>query len=240
MELAGSQTKGVGFVNARTFTIARFGEEGWSKVLAALSAPDRAIVAGALPVGWYTSELHARLLRAIERTHGKDDFALSVQIGRFSAEHDLKTIHRIFLRLFSPMVAVEKIGELWPRYQTTGSWVVDGSSPTHLVGRLSKWGGNVDPILCLNIGGYVARCLELAGAKDVVIEHARCGALGDASCDFLARWGGDASPGPRTGGGWMLSPMPSGKLPRSPREGGAPGRPPTVLAPAAVKRRSSM
>jgi hypothetical protein len=197
MELAGSQTKGVGFVNARTFTIARFGEEGWTKVLTALSAPDRAIVAGALPVGWYTSELHARLLRAIEKTHGKDDFALSVQIGRFSAEHDLKTIHRIFLRLFSPMLAVEKIGELWPRYQTTGSWVVDGSSPTHLVGRLSKWGGNVDPILCLNIGGYVARCLELAGAKDVVIEHARRQARAPAEAGCCRRCRRESSPGRR-------------------------------------------
>lgn len=199
MQAEGALTKGMGFVNARSFVLARAGSAGWEAVLARLSEDDRATLASIIAVGWYPIGLDARLQRAIDEVHGTGDQATSEAIGRYAAERDLTTIHRIFLRLFSPGFAVEKLTELWPRYHDSGRWTIVESSGTHVIGRLDDWGGNVDAILCRGAAGYIGRCLELAGARHVVMDHPKCRARGDAFCLFTSRWGQIATRGePRT------------------------------------------
>jgi hypothetical protein len=175
-------------MNARSFVVERFGESGWAAVVARLSAQDREIVDTIVAVGWYSLSLYARLIRAIDEVHGVGDCALLVQLGRYEAEKDLTFIHRMFLRMANPAFAVEKIGEYWRRFHDSGTWRIKRVSESHIEGELVDW-GYVDHAACRELGGYMARVLELVGAKGVIMEHPSCRALGDATCSYRARWG---------------------------------------------------
>lgn len=187
-----AKTKGIGFTNVRGFTHARFGEEGWEALIAALSLSDREELQSIIPIGWYSLPLYVRLIRKLDTLHGASDLALLQQLGRYEAEQDLSTVQRTFLRLMNPAFIVEKTGEYWKRFHDTGSWRVERDATEGGRGGvnacLDGW-GVVDAALCLELTAYVGRLLELSGAKNVSIEHSRCRARGDAQCVFHGRWG---------------------------------------------------
>jgi predicted hydrocarbon binding protein len=185
---AAAKTKGVGFVNVRRFTFDRFGEQGWEAVRAELVPEDRRELDGVVPVGWYALALYARLIRALDRVHGAGDLALVVQLGRYEAERDLTTIHRMFLRLANPAFMLDKTAEYWRRFHDTGEWTVERLGPTHVRAYLDGW-GVVDTALCRELVGYLLRTFELLGAKNVRLEHTTCRAHGSDRCTFLGRWG---------------------------------------------------
>ncbi|MEO6418341.1 MAG: 4-vinyl reductase [Polyangiaceae bacterium] len=149
---------------------------------------ERASLEGIVSVGWYSLPLYAKLIRAVDQAHGKANLALLSDLGRFEAETDLTTLYRFILRLANPAFVVEKTGELWRRYHDTGSWTMTRVNDTAVDGVLEGW-GHVDEALCVEALAYMARCLELVGARNVVAEHPRCRARGDADCLFRGRWG---------------------------------------------------
>ncbi len=184
---AGAKTKGVAFLGVRSFVLARFGEPGWEQVLASLSAEDREDVQGVVAVGWYDLARYARLIRAIDATHGAGDLQLVAPMARFAAETDLKIYHRLFFRMLNPAAAVEKSGEYWRRYHDTGTWDMQRVSSTEATGTLTGW-GIADDAMCLELCAYIGRVLELVGAKHVKLEHPRCRARGADACFFECRW----------------------------------------------------
>jgi predicted hydrocarbon binding protein len=187
--MAGAVTKGIGFTNVRNFVKEKWGDEGWEAVLQRLRPDDRDVLASVVPIGWYSLALYAQLIRAVDEVHGYGDLSVLVQLGRYEAEKDLTTIHRMLLRLVNPATVVEKSMDYWRRFHDTGTWNIRRVSPTEVEGLLEGW-GVVDHALCRELGGYLARLLELVGARSVVVEHPRCRANGDADCFFSARWAG--------------------------------------------------
>lgn len=187
MQAGEAKTKGVGFVNVKSFTRARYGDAGWDAALERMSPADREELMSIIPMGWYSLPLYARLIRVIDGLHGFGDLALVRDLGRFEAEKDLTTIHRVLLRLANPAFIVEKAGEMWRRYHDTGTWTIKRESPTRVSGTLDGW-GCVDEALCKEAAAYMARSLELVGARGVVLEHPLCRATGAERCFFLARW----------------------------------------------------
>lgn len=183
----GAQTKGVAFLGVKGYVLATFGEAGWQRVLDALDPADAETVRGALAVGWYDLHLYARFIRAIDAALGKGDLSQIRPMARFAAENDLKIYHRLFFRLLNPAAAVEKSGEYWRRYHDTGSWEMQRVSPTEAVGTLSGW-GIADDAMCLELCAFMARLLELVGARNVKLDHPRCRARGADACFFRCRW----------------------------------------------------
>jgi hypothetical protein len=180
-------TKGVGFINVSMFARERFGERGYAEVLSSLSDEDREALASVISVGWYDLALYARLIRALDRVRGKDDLSLLSDLGRYEAEHDFTTIHRVFLRFANPDYVVEKAFELWRRFHDTGTWIIVRESERRMLGTLEEW-GVVDEALCKELTAYLQRLLELTGAKDVRVQHATCRAIGSGSCVFIGTW----------------------------------------------------
>lgn len=178
-----AKTKGVGFANCRAFVVERFGEEGWNAVIELLGKSEREELRAIIPMGWYSLDLYVSLIRALDTVHGEGrNMALLFELGRFEAERDLTTIHRVFLRFANPAYVIEKTGELWRRFHDTGTWEI-ARERDGLTGVLTGW-GVVDEGLCVELVGYMGRCLELVGAKSVVMEHPRCRARGDKECRF--------------------------------------------------------
>lgn len=183
-----AKTKGVGFSNVKAFAIERYGQDGWEKVLAELTQPERDELAAIVAVGWYSLSFYAKLIRVVDKVHGYGDLGLLLQLGRYEAEKDLTTLHRMLLRLASPAFAVEKTAEYWRRFHDTGAWTMSREGDSALRGVLEGW-GCVDVALCRELQGYLMRTMELVGAKNVTCEHVRCRAKGDPACVFIGKWG---------------------------------------------------
>jgi hypothetical protein len=183
-----AKTKGISFHNVRTFTLEKYGLEGWIDVLAQLVPEDRRVLDEVVPVGWYSLALYARLIRAVDQIHGAGDLALVVQLGRYEAERDLTTIQRAFLRMASPAFLLEKSAEYWRRFHDTGTWTITREGTTRVRAYLDDWGSG-DAAMCRELIGYLSRAFELVGAKNVRIDHGQCRAHGGERCLFLGSWG---------------------------------------------------
>jgi predicted hydrocarbon binding protein len=182
-----ANVKGVMILNARDFVVARFGDEGWRRVHESFAEGDREALASMIAAGWYDIRLYDRVNRTIDRTLGAGDSALMIAIGRYSAEHDLKTIHRVFLRVANPAYVLEKAAEFWRRYQDSGTWTIVRESPKNVRGTLDGWGSE-DELTCIRLGAYIQRLFELVGAKNGHVDRIRCRARGDEACVFTGGW----------------------------------------------------
>lgn len=229
-------TKGIGFMNVRDFTCARFGPAGWGGLLDGLSSGERAVLAAVVPVGWYDLTLYSRLIRTLDERLGVGDLRLVYALGRFEAERDLTTIQRVFLQLVRPSIAIEQMNKYWKRFHDTGTWTTERGE-REVSARLAGW-GVVDAALCRELVGYLGRTLELLGGSDVFMDHRRCRGRGDDQCEFHATWRSarDEVAAPVVAEG--STPSPSSRTPSTPpppnatlesgrgaRDGGSPDKP---------------
>ena len=179
--------KGRVILNARDFVLARDGNEGWRRVLDVLAPEDRDALASMVPVGWYDIRLNDRVNRAIVDGVGAGRTDVMQALGGYAAGTDLKTIHRLFLRMANPAFVLERLAEFWGRYQDSGVWTVVRTPPNRVHATLAGWGSE-DEATCVRLASYTRRLFELVGAKDVYLERRACRARGDAACVFVGGW----------------------------------------------------
>ncbi|UQA57593.1 4-vinyl reductase [Polyangium aurulentum] len=182
-----ARTKGIGFLHVKAFVTERLGAGAWPQVLARFPALEQRTLDEVVSPAWYDLGLYARLLHVVDEVHGNGDPRFLHALGRFQAERDLSTITRWLLRLFRPSVAIEQMGRYWSRFHDTGKWTLTHRDDRVIAARLESW-GVIDAALCRELSGYLCRTLELLGGREVSLEHTRCRARHDPSCEFRARW----------------------------------------------------
>ncbi len=163
---ARAEFKGLVVVNARAFAESRR-VGAWADVRGRLPDEDRATLDGVISAGWYPIELYDRVHVALADELGEGSMR---DLGRYSAEGDLKTVHRLFLRMASPTFLVQRYGEYWRRYQTTGAWNIEGTPPWRVRARLDDWESRVEPTR-VRLVAYIERMLELIGFESVVVQR---------------------------------------------------------------------
>jgi hypothetical protein len=124
---------------------------------------------------------------AVDDALSRPDFDAIAALSRAIAEHDLTRVHRLFLRLRTPHVVLEKSGEYWSRFYDAGVWTVSRSAPNVAQGELGGIEEN-SPVFCRFLGHYIKRMFELAGAHGVSCVHTRCRCRGAASCRYEGTW----------------------------------------------------
>jgi uncharacterized protein (TIGR02265 family) len=179
--------KGNPIVATRTFVTERYGQDAWKRVLAALPPSDVAVIADALPIGWYRIEVLQRLNRATETVLGDGGGGIARLLGRRTAEIELTTIHRVLLKVATPWYVVERLTMMWQRVQDTGEWKVERVSDTQLIATLTGWAIS-DEIMCIRLAAFFERTLELSGAQAPVIRRGSCIGRGERSCRFDVSW----------------------------------------------------
>jgi hypothetical protein len=182
-----ANTKGINFVNVKAFCDERFGHGAWARVLHAMCADDRAALALVAPEGWHDLALYARLIRTLDATLGRGDLGLIQPLGRYQADRDLSGVFRLVFRFASPIRAVEEASRYWDAMHDSGVWHLRRESDSVVSGVLEGW-GVVDRALCLELGGYMPRVIELSGGNDARMIHPKCRANGEASCYFEMSW----------------------------------------------------
>lgn len=164
------------------------GEEGLDRLSAALSPAARAAVNVPLAKAkWYPFELFVELTLAIDKTFGKGDLALVREIGRFTADANLKTVYKLFYMVGTPKWIIDRAARLWDLHYDSGRLVVmrypGNESEARIVGFATP-----HLVHCQSVWGWCERSLELSGAKEVRGEEVRCRTRGDEECAYHLRW----------------------------------------------------
>jgi len=182
-----AKVKGAVILNGRDFALATAGEHAWGRVLDRLGEEDRQAHAAVIPIGWYDIGLYDRTNRALAETLGGRAEDVMASAGRFAAEHDLKTTHRLFLRLANPAYVIERSASFWGRFQDSGTWTVERQPPNRMRATLAGWGAR-DELTCIRLGAYMFRLFQLVGARNGALERVACTCRGDTVCIFVAHW----------------------------------------------------
>lgn len=168
-------------LRARELFIRRHAADSWERVLAEVSPHTREHTgSGFLETKWYPFEVLVDLSGTADRVLGKGDFALCEQMGRFSCEVTLTTVHRLLLKFGNVGHLVERAATAWRTQFDAGEIVVHEKHPDLYVFEVR---GVPEPSRahCRAITGWMVRAAELSGEDDFHCEE-KCRASGHRSC----------------------------------------------------------
>lgn len=177
--------KGYSLINLKDFVAERFGPQAWGGFVATLPCKDRGSIGSVVRDRWYPLSLHARVNRAFCDHFREGSLSIAQELGCFSAEQDIATIHRWFLRLFRPSTLLRNVNHYWRRGDDTGEWS-SVLKEDEIFLRLSDW-GVVEPAMCQRLLGYFGHLLKLRGPVEM-LRHSQCRDRGDPYCEFHFRW----------------------------------------------------
>jgi hypothetical protein len=182
------ESKGFTLQGALAYVEERHGEAGRARVLAALDDEARTVLSGhVLASSWYPFRVQVAIYEAVDRLWGTGDFALCWQIGRFTAEYEATTIHKLFLKLARLDTWLKVAGTMWSRYYSAGR--LEPGEFTDGGGELRVRDFNpISRAFCHDLGGWFWRTAEMSGKKGVEVRHERCLLAGDDACLYHASW----------------------------------------------------
>jgi hypothetical protein len=164
------------------------GEEGLERLNKSLSPAARAALTVPLnKAKWYPFELFVELIEVIDRVFGKGDMSLARQLGRFTADANLKTVYKLFYMVGTPKWIIDRAARLWDLHYDSGRLVImrypGNESEARIVGFSTPHRAH-----CQSVWGWCERSLELSGAKEVKGVEVRCRAQGDDECAYHLTW----------------------------------------------------
>jgi hypothetical protein len=179
--------KGSAYLSTLAFIVENFGDLAKERVLARLSDEDREMYGHVmLPIQWYPLAPFPRLLRAMEAELGKGDMSLVTERGTWAAIRDMKTVHKVLLKLLNPQWIIEKGQRLWPNFHTSGRWEAERVGDHTARATLHDL-GVVDDAMCATLKGWIIGLLTLAGTTPIV-DHIDCRVRGASACVYQVTW----------------------------------------------------
>ena len=182
------ETKGVALISLKEFVQHKFPDrfEEW---LSSLSKDSQEIMGGAvLASAWYP--LNLGLAEPTQRIcdlfyHGTPQGAW--EAGRFSAEHALKGIYKLFIRVCTPGFLVAKSTTLLNIYYRPIQAVLVAKDADRGVVHVTKF---PEPDLYVEhrIGGWIERALELTGSNGIRVVITESLAKGGAYTEYIGSW----------------------------------------------------
>jgi len=170
-----------GTLRARELFIRSRGGDAWPQVLAEVNPETREHAEpGFLETRWYPYEVLIDLSTTADRVLGSGDLSLCYEMGRFSCEVTLTTMHRLLLKFGNIGHLVERAATAWRTQFDAGEIVVHEKHRDLYVFEVR---GVPEPnrTHCAAITGWMTRAAELSGEDDFDHEE-KCQALGDRYC----------------------------------------------------------
>ena len=82
-----------------------------------------------MPMLWYDLDVLLRVITEVARRLGTTVEAVTTEISRRNAQHDLRTVYRVFLRILRPVVVLGFMPRMWETYFRFGSVHVITNEP---------------------------------------------------------------------------------------------------------------
>jgi hypothetical protein len=189
----GAEVKGGLLIHLSNYVRERRGQAAWDALVAGLPEKDRETLGGlVLAGGWYPIGLWNRTLTAYMRAHAEDLDREAEALARYTADHDLNVVFRVFLKTRDPAFMLKRATSFWRRYYTTGDlepqevakrrWHVTLSAPT---------GEDEGPCeLSCNQGAcaWLRHAVTLTGSESARVEHLECRFHGHGRCLYEVTW----------------------------------------------------
>ncbi len=167
----------------------KLGDQGYANLLQRLGPEDREVFSSPiLQSSWYElSQLIRLMTEAQKDLQLPPGRSIAWEMGRFSADHGLNTIYKVFFKVADPGFIIRKASQVMSTYYDSGRMetVAQEAHSAHL--RLTGF-NEPHRLFCDRIMGWMERTLELAGAHSVRMEHPKCMARGDVCCDYIGHW----------------------------------------------------
>jgi len=183
-----SNIRGMALAAAVKYIKQTYGEEGFKKVVEAMEAGDREVMAGSLnPVNLYSMKAYNSFLDKADKLLGKGDYELCRQVGIFEARETFTGLYKVFLEVGNPHFVIKKAGLAWRTLHDAGDLEVEQTGDKYVRGKVSNF---PDPhkAFCWDLVGYFEKVLEMSGAKNLDVKEIKCRCSGDDCCEFEVRW----------------------------------------------------
>src|SRR5581483_380335 len=179
--------KGAVLKSRFAFIEEHFGKTGVEKVLSRLTQADRTALEVILPIRWYAFDLGERMDAAIVSALGNGDPRFFERLGAASAERNLMTVHKGFLRPGDPHAFLRNAQVIFRTYYDIGRRDYEMTGPTSAVLTTHDAESFSVPD-CLTIVGWHRKALEMCGATGIEIRETECRAKGGAVCRYEISW----------------------------------------------------
>lgn len=184
----GIKSKGFTLRGAMGFVEAKYGPGSMEKVMERVDPDLRETLAGLVhPSSWYPFRFQVELYEAIDRAFGRGDFALCREIGRYTAEAEANSFHKVLIKLASLKSWLRVAGSMWGMYYSAGNLRVEemgdaggtmGVTSFHPISRA----------FCEDLAGWLQKTAEMSGKKGVSVTHTQCLLDGAPACLYHATW----------------------------------------------------
>ncbi len=181
--------RGASVVSRVRFVQERFGEDAWRKVLGRMNENDRNILSGALSAtATYPQETYTRLVDTVNELFDDGNGNLTRQMGHFTAQSDLRSIHKHFFREGDPLFTLKLMPTIFQHYVPSGRMSVEEAETGRVVLRLANR-GEVDRNFCAHtVPGWLAGAVDLAGGRNTRVAHPTCHYGGGDGGTYVIEW----------------------------------------------------
>ena len=158
--------KGSAILSSINYIKDKFGDAGLDKIKENLTDDEREILSDIIlqPI-WYPIKLYVSLTHKIDSILGIGDLSTAKDLGKYEAEHDLKTIYRIFYVLGSPEFIIKQSAKLFTTYFEDGDLRIAESDKNNAIAELYDF-PSLDQAVLHRISGFMEKTLELSGGKN--------------------------------------------------------------------------
>lgn len=181
------EVKGTAVIPSAIFVKEKFGSR-YDEWLNSLSKPSSDIVKNATTLGWYPFKeaVVEPTQKICDLFYGGKE-AGAVEVGRFSADHGLNRIYKVFVKLGSPQFIITKASDIMSNYYKGCTMKVVESTKTSAVAQISDF-PEMHRLAELRIVGWIERALEINGAKNIKLTVSKSVSKGDAVSELSATW----------------------------------------------------
>jgi hypothetical protein len=185
----GLKVRGMALLACRAYVKERFGEAGWTRLMAQLPPDHQREVWNTLVLstGWYEVRVFDVFLDAAQQVFGAEDPRMGRGMGDRIARADLKFYHSLVMPLLSPARVLGAVSRIWPTYWSQGGMSVVDRADKSL--RIVLDNPGVPPLLCGAIApGWGATAIELTRTRCIRVDEVQCVRKGAATCEYIAEW----------------------------------------------------
>jgi hypothetical protein len=109
------------------------------------------------------------------------------EAGRYSAEHALKGIYKIFVKIGSPEFILNKASRILPTYYKMSEMETITTKPKSAILRITKF-PNLNIYVEYRVGGWIEKALEISGCKGLRVTMTKSLTKGDPYTEYLSEW----------------------------------------------------
>lgn len=182
------RSKGYTVKGALAFVEKTYGKDSINRLIQSFEPPFSEILQSMIvPSKWYPFELQVRLYETIDSIFGNGDLQLCWAIGRFTAEYELSSIHRIVLKMGRPEQLMKLSGFMWGRYYSAGKLEFEKGEGNTGVAMVKDF-NPISKAFCTDLAGWMERTLELTGTRHCLVQHTACVLDGASECRYEGSW----------------------------------------------------